>query len=93
MIKEDPAQMSSVEPDTVATATTEDRGVYHDGGKTGFLLIHGLSGTPVELRYIANGLMRAGHTVYCPSSPGIAARSKPSPARPGTTGTTASRRR
>ncbi len=70
MIKEDPAQMSSVEPDTVATATTEDRGVYHEGGKTGFLLIHGLSGTPVELRYIANGLMRAGHTVYCPQLAG-----------------------
>ena len=40
------------------------------GGSTGFLLIHGLSGTPVELRYIANGLARAGHTVSCPQLPG-----------------------
>jgi carboxylesterase len=70
MIREDVTQMSSVQPDNAAVATTEDRGVYHDGGKTGFLLIHGLSGTPVELRYIANGLARAGHTVYCPQLAG-----------------------
>jgi len=70
MIEKDSTHMSSVEPDGVAAATTEDRGVYHDGGKTGFLLIHGLSGTPVELRYIANGLARAGHTVYCPQLAG-----------------------
>jgi carboxylesterase len=31
----------------------------------GFLLIHGLGGTPVELRFVAQGLARAGHTVYC----------------------------
>jgi carboxylesterase len=29
------------------------------------LLIHGLGGTPVELRFIAQGLARAGYTVYC----------------------------
>ena len=40
------------------------------GGKVGFLLIHGLSGTPVEMRYIANGLARAGYTVSCPQLPG-----------------------
>ena len=27
--------------------------------------MHGLGGTPVELRYVAQGLARAGHTVYC----------------------------
>jgi carboxylesterase len=31
----------------------------------GVLLIHGLGGTPVELRFIAQALARAGHTVYC----------------------------
>jgi carboxylesterase len=36
------------------------------GGRTGFLLIHGLSGTPMELRYVAQRLEREGHTVYCP---------------------------
>jgi carboxylesterase len=36
------------------------------GGRVGFLLIHGLGGTPVELRYVAQGLGRAGFTVHCP---------------------------
>ena len=45
---------------------SSDLGVFTPGGRTGFLLIHGLSGTPVELRYIANGLSRAGYTVSCP---------------------------
>jgi carboxylesterase len=35
-------------------------------GRTGFLLIHGLSGTPMELRYVAQRLEKEGHTVYCP---------------------------
>jgi carboxylesterase len=35
-------------------------------GRTGFLLIHGLGGTPMELRYVAQRLEREGHTVYCP---------------------------
>lgn len=36
------------------------------GGRVGVLLIHGLGGTPVELRLVAQALNRAGHTVYCP---------------------------
>lgn len=50
--------------------SSEDRGQFHVGGRTGFLLIHGLSGTPVELRYVANGLARAGYTVACPQLAG-----------------------
>ena len=50
--------------------TSDDRGTFVQGGRTGFLLLHGLSGTPVELRYIANGLARAGHTVSCPQLAG-----------------------
>lgn len=42
-----------------------DRSTYHRGGRTGILLIHGLGGTPVEVRYVAQGLARAGFTVYC----------------------------
>ena len=42
-----------------------DRSTYHRGGRTGILLIHGLGGTPVEVRVIAQGLARAGYTVYC----------------------------
>jgi carboxylesterase len=37
-----------------------------EGGRVGFLLIHGLGGTPVELRYVAQGLGRAGFSVLCP---------------------------
>ena len=42
-----------------------DRSTFHAGGRVGFLLIHGLGGTPVELRFVAQGLARAGFTVYC----------------------------
>jgi carboxylesterase len=42
-----------------------DRSLFIPGGRVGILLIHGLGGTPVELRYVAQNLARAGHTVYC----------------------------
>lgn len=42
-----------------------DYGEFLPGGRVGFLLIHGLGGTPHELRYVARGLSHAGHTVYC----------------------------
>jgi len=54
----------------VQDASKADRGVFQEGGRTGFLLIHGLSGTPGELRYISNGLARNGHTVSCPQLAG-----------------------
>ncbi len=44
---------------------TLDRSSFHAGGRVGFLLVHGLGGTPVELRFVAQGLARAGYTVYC----------------------------
>ncbi|MFA5957611.1 alpha/beta hydrolase [Hyphomicrobium sp.] len=40
------------------------------GGRTGILLIHGLCGTPAEMRYVAIGLARAGYTVHCPTLAG-----------------------
>jgi carboxylesterase len=49
---------------------TGDRGLRLAGGQLGFLLIHGLGGTPMELRYIAQGLARAGHTVHVPQLAG-----------------------
>ena len=33
------------------------------GGRCGVLLIHGLTGTPTEMRFVGNGLNRAGFTV------------------------------
>ncbi|MBS0249451.1 MAG: alpha/beta fold hydrolase [Proteobacteria bacterium] len=40
------------------------------GGRTGVLLIHGLCGTPAEMRFVAIGLARAGYTVHCPTLAG-----------------------
>ena len=39
-------------------------------GRTGFLLIHGLGGTPLELKFVAKGLARRGFTVHCPQLAG-----------------------
>jgi carboxylesterase len=47
-----------------------DRSLYLSGGRTGILLIHGLGGTPIEMRFIAVGLARAGYTVSCPQLAG-----------------------
>ena len=52
------------------TTTIRDRSFLQAGSKTGFLLIHGLTGTPIELRYISNGLARAGFTVSVPQLAG-----------------------
>jgi carboxylesterase len=37
---------------------------YMPGGRSGVLLIHGLTGTPTEMRFVAKGLNKAGFTVY-----------------------------
>jgi len=34
------------------------------GGRSGVLLIHGLTGTPAEMRFVGKGLHRADYTVY-----------------------------
>jgi carboxylesterase len=39
-------------------------------GRTGVLLVHGLCGSPTEMRFIANGLAREGYTVHCPQLAG-----------------------
>lgn len=50
--------------------TVKDLSYRLSGGRVGILLLHGLCGTPAEMRYVANGLARAGHTVYCPQLAG-----------------------
>lgn len=37
---------------------------YLPGGRSGVLLIHGLTGTPTEMRLVGKGLNREGFTVY-----------------------------
>ncbi len=45
---------------------SDDRSFMLEGGRTGALLLHALGGTPVEFRFVAQGLARAGMTVSCP---------------------------
>lgn len=45
---------------------TTDESALHVGGPVGLLLIPGLGGTPAELRYVTQALVRSGHTVLCP---------------------------
>jgi carboxylesterase len=47
-----------------------DQSIRLSGGRLGFLLIHGLGGTPLEMRYVAQGLSHAGHTVHVPQLAG-----------------------
>jgi carboxylesterase len=47
-----------------------DQSIRFPGGRVGFILIHGLGGTPVEMRYVAQALARAGHTVHVPQLAG-----------------------
>lgn len=59
------------EQEVTAKVGVDDRFVFNaegtgENGRIGFLLIHGLGGTPVELRFVAQGLNRAGFTVVCP---------------------------
>ena len=50
--------------------SNKDRSIDYQGGRTGILLIHGLGGTPLQMRYAARGLARAGYTVSCPQLAG-----------------------
>ena len=50
--------------------TKADHSFTLDGGRTGFLLIHGLGGTPIEHRFVANGLARQGYRVHVPQLAG-----------------------
>lgn len=58
-------QTEIIEPNLIKDELTEDGGYWltNDSDK-GVLLIHGLTGTPNEMRITANGLHRAGFTVY-----------------------------
>jgi carboxylesterase len=50
--------------------TIADHTEIFRGGPVGFLLIHGLGGTPVEMRFVGIGLAREGYTVHCPQLAG-----------------------
>lgn len=42
----------------------KDNGFLFEGGPNGVLLLHGLTGTPAEMKFVGKGLARAGFTVY-----------------------------
>ncbi len=47
------------------TQTITDRSLYMREGRVGLLLVHGLGGTPVELKSIARAHADAGFSVHC----------------------------
>jgi carboxylesterase len=49
---------------------TTDTSFKIKGGKIGILLLHRLCGTPVEMRFVANGLAKQSYTVHCPQLAG-----------------------
>lgn len=65
-----PAQISTLNSDTTGKKSPDNTTFRIAGGRTGVLLIHGLCGTPAEMRFIAMGLARAGYTVHCPTLAG-----------------------
>lgn len=53
----------SVGSEVLATPPV-DATFHHSGGPAAVLLIHGLTGTPTEMRFLGKGLAGAGFTVY-----------------------------
>ena len=43
---------------------------YHPGIDVGFLVLHGIGGTPATVRIVSDRLAEAGYTVYAPTLPG-----------------------
>lgn len=58
--------MSAYKLMNVRTKVSGTQGIHLSRGRVGFFLLHGLGGTPVELRFLAQGLNRAGYSVCCP---------------------------
>ena len=53
-----------------AKSSRKTEGLRFEGGRVGVLLLHGLCGTPAEMRFVAMGLARAGYTVHVPQLAG-----------------------
>jgi carboxylesterase len=51
--------------DLASPADPDDRSILLRGNGIGILLIHGLGGTPIEMKATARGLNKAGYTVLC----------------------------
>ena len=64
------AEITTLKTEVAGQAPAKDHTYRIAGGKVGVLLIHGLCGTPAEMRFVAMGLGRAGYTVHCPQLAG-----------------------
>lgn len=65
------APATAAEPNDVPVAAAlGPAGFYEGRGRNGVLLIHGITGAPVEMRYLARNLARQGFTVACPQLAG-----------------------
>ncbi|KAB2850973.1 MAG: alpha/beta fold hydrolase [Hyphomicrobiaceae bacterium] len=64
------ARITRIAASEGTNASAKDHSFRLAGGKIGVLLIHGLCGTPAEMRFVALGLSRAGYTVHCPQLAG-----------------------
>jgi carboxylesterase len=64
------AEITTLTTGAGSKAAAKDHTYRISGGKVGVLLIHGLCGTPAEMRFVAMGLGRAGYTVHCPQLAG-----------------------
>jgi carboxylesterase len=65
-----PWNRTSFGPAAAPPPPAKDHSIFIPGGKVGVLLIHGLSGTPVEMREIGEQMAALGHTVHCPQLAG-----------------------
>ncbi|UCR83011.1 alpha/beta hydrolase [Pseudomonas chlororaphis] len=61
---------AQIDPDAGIDLGEGDAGFVLGSGEVAVLLIHGLTGTPTELRRVAVGLAKAGCTVYVPTLAG-----------------------
>lgn len=68
------AEISSISSQRTGAASLQTGAYRSKGGKVGVLLLHGLCGTPAEMRFVAMGLSKAGYTVHCPLLAGHGAR-------------------
>ena len=60
------AGKSGVTKEESSSAPFVDNGFLKGKNGASVLLIHGLTGTPNEMRYLANSLNRKGYSVFCP---------------------------
>jgi carboxylesterase len=65
-----PWNWTSFRPAPAPALPGKDHSIFIPGGKTGVLLLHGLSGTPGEMRELGDEMATLGHTVHCPQLAG-----------------------